>query len=32
MTNLARKLLERLTETRQEVQMRYMSLVRSTTF
>jgi CRP-like cAMP-binding protein len=32
MTNLARKLLERLNETRQEVQMRFMSLVRSTTF
>jgi CRP-like cAMP-binding protein len=30
MTNLACKLLERLNETRQEVQMRFMSLVRST--
>jgi CRP-like cAMP-binding protein len=32
MANLARKLLERLNDTRQEVQMRFMSLVRSTTF
>jgi CRP-like cAMP-binding protein len=32
MTNLARHLLERLNETRQEVQLRFMSLVRSATF
>jgi CRP-like cAMP-binding protein len=32
MTNLASKLLERLNETRQEVQLRFMSLVRSATF
>ena len=32
MTNLARHLLARLNETRQEVQLRFMSLVRSATF
>jgi CRP/FNR family transcriptional regulator, cyclic AMP receptor protein len=32
MTNLSRHLLERLNETRQEVQLRFMSLVRSATF
>ena len=32
MTNLARKLLERLNETRREVQIHFMSLVRSATF
>ena len=32
MTNLARHLLNRLNETRQEVQLRFMSLVRSATF
>jgi hypothetical protein len=32
MTNLARHLLERLNETRQEVQLRFMSMVRSASF
>jgi CRP/FNR family transcriptional regulator, cyclic AMP receptor protein len=32
MTNLSRHLLERLNETRQEVQLHFMSLVRSATF
>jgi len=32
MTNLARKLLERLSETRREVQIHFMSLFRSATF
>ena len=32
MTNLARKMLERLKETRQEVKIHFMNLVRSVTF
>jgi sRNA-binding regulator protein Hfq len=32
MTNLAKKLLNRLKETRQEVKIHFMNLVRSVTF